>query len=117
MLQLVADALRKDGYEVEEESHGANVLLRLLSVAHPFDLIISDVRMPGCNGLDIVQALHRSGSQTPVIIMSAFGDEETRARAESLGAVFFDKPLALGELRRAAQRLMAQRLLQDSPST
>jgi DNA-binding response OmpR family regulator len=117
MLRLVADVLRKDGYEVEEESHGANVLLRLLSVANPFDLIISDVRMPGCNGLDIVQALHRSGSQTPVIIMSAFGDEETRARAESLGAVFFDKPLALGELRRAAQRLVAQRLLQDSPPT
>jgi DNA-binding response OmpR family regulator len=112
MRRLVADTLRKDGFEVEEESHGANVLLRLLSVARPFDLIIADVRMPGCTGLDILQALHGSGSQTPMIVMTAFGDDQTRAQAESLGALFFDKPFALAELRLAARRLVARGLLE-----
>ena len=111
MRRLVADALRKEGYDVEEESDGASVLLRLLSVAAPFDLIISDIRMPGCTGLDIVHALHGSGSRTPVIVMTAFGDDQTRARAESLGAVFFDKPFAIADLRLTARRLMAQGLL------
>jgi DNA-binding response OmpR family regulator len=115
MRRLVADALRKDGYDVEEESSGGNVLLRLLSVATPFDLIIADVRMPGCTGIDIVQALHRSGSQTPMIVMTAFGDEQTRAKAESLGAVFFDKPFAIADLRVTARRLVARALLDGHP--
>ena len=111
MRRLVADALRKDGYEVEEESQGSTVLRRLLNVEAPFDLIVSDVRMPGCSGLDILDALRRSGSRTPVIIMSAFGDEPTRTQAEGLGAVFFDKPFRLGDLRLAARRLVAHGLL------
>ena len=106
MRRLVADGLRKDGYEVEEESDGSHVLLRLLSVAVPFDLIVSDIRMPGCTGLDMLQALRNSGARTPVILMTAFGDEETRAHVEGLGAVFFAKPLALADLRYTARRLV-----------
>jgi DNA-binding response OmpR family regulator len=108
MRRLVADGLRKDGYDVEEESDGGHVLLRLLSVPVPFDLIVSDIRMPGCTGLDILQALRSSGARTPVILMTAFGDEETRTHVESLGATLFAKPLALGELRHAARRLVVK---------
>jgi two-component system, response regulator, stage 0 sporulation protein F len=108
MRRLVADGLRKDGYEVEEEADGQHALLRLLTIPAPFDLIVTDVRMPGCSGLSILEALRAAGSKTPVILMSAFGDDEIRERAETLGAVFVGKPLAMAKLRVTAGQLVAR---------
>ena len=44
-----------------------------------------------------------------MILMTAFGDEDTRKRAERIGAVLFDKPLSLDALRAAVKRLAARR--------
>jgi DNA-binding response OmpR family regulator len=118
MRRLVADALRKDGYEVIEEPDGGRLLVRIAAIyafrstADPFDLIVSDIRMPVCSGLDILKGLRDAHWHTPVILMTAFGDDETRARAEKLGALLFDKPFAL-----AALRSTVRRLLEVTPST
>ena len=86
MCRLVAEALRKDDYEVFEESDGGRVLVRIGAIytfgstADPFDLIVSDIRMPVCSGLDILKDLRNAHWMTPIILMTAFGDDETRRR-------------------------------------
>lgn len=59
----------------------------------PIDLIITDVRMPGFNGLSIVEGLRANGWTKPIIVISAFGDREMRERIGAMrDVVFFDKP-------------------------
>jgi DNA-binding response OmpR family regulator len=73
-----------------------------------FDLIVSDLRMPVCSGLDIVKGLREAHWNTPVILMTAFGDDETRARADKLGALLFDKPFQMNVLRLVVRNLLRE---------
>ncbi len=117
MRRLVAEALRRDGHRVAEARDGA---LLLASIAEsfddecePWDLIVSDVRMPGFSGLDLLAALRASESQTPVILMTAFPDQLTRVKAEHLGATLIGKPFDVKDLRTAVIRLLRHH--DDSP--
>jgi CheY-like chemotaxis protein len=110
MRRLVVETLRLDGYTVSGVANGAELLLRLTTPPSPsaprIDLIVSDIRMPEYTGLEIVDALRQSRQTTPVILMTAFGDSETRALADSLDAVLFDKPFAMDDLRAAVSNLL-----------
>ncbi len=110
MRRLVVGALRKDGYEVEEAADGGRMLVKIAAqYTRPdeaIDLIISDIRMPVSSGLQILKGLRDAHWRVPVILMTAFGDDETRSRAEDLGAVLFDKPFALDDLRAAVNNLL-----------
>ena len=112
MRRMVAETLRRDAYEVVEEPDGGRLLVRIAAIysfertVDPFDLIVSDIRMPVCSGLDIVKGLREAHWTTPVILMTAFGDDETRARAETLGALLFDKPFQMGALRAVVRTLL-----------
>jgi FixJ family two-component response regulator len=56
--------------------------------------VISDLRMPGSTGFDLLQKLSSQGTRTPLIIVSASDDGQSRERARDLGAVaFFRKPV------------------------
>jgi DNA-binding response OmpR family regulator len=103
---LLASELRKDGYIVEEARTGYDLLELLGSLtlrSEVCDLLITDIRMPGLNGLAIAEALRdgvtRGTSGTPIILITAFGDDATHAEAQRLGATIFDKPFDLDELR------------------
>jgi DNA-binding response OmpR family regulator len=115
MRRLVAESLRKDDYEVIEEPDGGRLLVRIAALyslgrtVDPFDLIVSDIRMPVCSGLDIVQGLRDAHWNIPVILMTAFGDDETRRRAEVLGALLFDKPFEMGALRLVVRSILDKR--------
>ena len=65
---LEAD-LRTEGYAVTVATNGDDAL-RLAS-ANPFDLILLDVMLPGKDGFDVCRALRRSGSKTPIILLTA----------------------------------------------
>ncbi len=112
MRSVVADALRGDGYEVFEAVDGGRLLVDIAAClkggdgANPVDLIVSDIRMPICTGLQILAALRDAHWRTPVILMTAFGDEAVRRHAESLDAVLFDKPFELDDLRTAVANLL-----------
>jgi DNA-binding response OmpR family regulator len=111
MRRLVADALRKDGYEVVEVPNGGRMLVQVTDECFrasmpTIDLIVSDVRMPVCSGLEIVRAIRDSGWMVPVILMTAFGDDETRDRAAAMNALLFDKPFQLDDLRTAVLSLV-----------
>jgi DNA-binding response OmpR family regulator len=110
MRLLLVDALGKDGYEVIEAADGGGLLVSLSAQYRDpesiVDLVISDIRMPIYSGLRILEALRRANWTVPVILMTAFGDDETRAQAESLGAFLFDKPFAIDDLRTAILNLL-----------
>jgi CheY-like chemotaxis protein len=114
MRSLVSDVLRGDGYEVIEAEHGGRLLVDVAAqlkaegsaVNEALDLIVSDIRMPICTGLQILSALREAHLTLPVILMTAFGDDTTRTQAESLGAVLFDKPFDLDDLRTAVANLL-----------
>ena len=115
MRRLVVEALRKDGHQVTEATDGGRLLVH---IAEAFDrdpslslvdVIVSDVRMPICTGLELLERLADARWRVPMILMTAFGDEDTRRRAERVGALLFDKPLSLDALRAAVNRLGALR--------
>jgi DNA-binding response OmpR family regulator len=102
---LVASTLRREGFNVVEARNGTELLEQvgssLLDRKHRvrFDLIITDLRMPGKSGLDILNGLDQGGITTPVLLMTAFGDERTHVLARRFGAVgVLDKPFDLDQL-------------------
>ena len=72
------------------------------------DLIVSDVRMPVCSGLDVLEVFAEDLWLPPLIILTAFADDKTRHRAKALGAVLLDKPVDIGTLRATAMDLICQ---------
>ena len=71
------------------------------------DLIVTDVRMPGISGLHALAEARRLLPSLPVIVITAFGDAMTHARAAQLGAAsVFDKPFDLRSLLRRVQELI-----------
>ena len=111
MRRLLVEALRSDGCQVDEVEDGGRLLVELTHGARcdyeHVDLIVSDIRMPVCSGLQIVEVLRRAHCLVPIVLMTAFGDDATRAHAESLGATLFDKPFAVRDLRAEVKRLLS----------
>jgi len=109
MRRLVSDCLRKAGHEVHEVIDGSTLLRRVessLMVRTTVDLVVTDVRMPGYSGLEIVSCLREAGVHVPVVLMTAFGNLETQQRAEQLGATLIDKPFKMQELKALVDRLL-----------
>ena len=111
MRKLLTMSLRKNGYEVTEFANGVNMLERYFSVDSvqkeaAFDLVISDVRMPGLSGIEVLEVMSNLKRFPPVILITAFGDEETHKQAYLLGAVaMFDKPFNIDELIAKVQEI------------
>ena len=66
---VLREALVADGHRVSEVSDGESALDSLSS--DQFDLAFLDIRMPGCSGLEVLEKLRASGSDTPVVIITA----------------------------------------------
>jgi two-component system, response regulator, stage 0 sporulation protein F len=111
MRRLVADVLLKDGYDVEELADGKELLLRVVEAFlphHPhsgIDVVVTDLRMPFCSGLDVLKKLRVAHRTTPVLLMTAFGEHGLRERVRDLGGMLLDKPFTPLALRAAVRAL------------
>lgn len=93
-------------YEVEEVSDGAEAFPKLMGKY--FDLIITDIRMPGLSGLDIIPGLRNLQPGVSIIAITAFGSEEIQRKALARGAqAYLEKPVPLDRLRRLIEELIA----------
>ena len=97
---LLVGALRRDGYVVHEAGDGQQLLTIASALQCSPDLVISDVQMPFVTGPKAVAILRQGGMDSPVILITAFAGDDTRAMAVSLGdCELMEKPIDLGELR------------------
>jgi DNA-binding response OmpR family regulator len=103
----VADGLRARGYDVTEMSDGDTLLELVSSRIRPdglvegVDIVVSDIRMPGLSGMDVLVGLRRLQGKTPVILMTGFGNVATQKLAHAFGAVaVINKPIDLKILTR-----------------
>ncbi|HRX85885.1 MAG TPA: response regulator [Phycisphaerae bacterium] len=104
MRTLLAEQLLRRGYDVVTCANGVQLLDKLspfLLGREPIevDLLISDVRMPGLTGLEVLAGLTHEPGCPPTIIITAFGDQETHEEAARCHAAgFFDKPFEIEAL-------------------
>jgi len=104
----LADLLSDFGYQVRAEA-SADAALPLLHQYLP-DAIVTDVRMPGLNGIDFCKRLMGDGPHVPVVVMTAFGDVDMAVDALRAGAFdFITKPIALDQLASVLERAVEQR--------
>src|SRR5204863_9911820 len=108
-----AALLRADGYEVDCVADGA-AAAEVLRSTRP-DLVVLDLRMPGVDGLGVVEALRLWGERVPILMISGFGTVETAVRALHLGADdFLTKPVEPDVLSARVADLLARRPLPES---
>ena len=107
---VLEKGLRHAGYEVTCVEDGEAVLRAF--EAEPFDLAFLDVRMPGLNGLDVLQRLRERHPDAQVVVMTAHGTMDTAIQAMQRGAYdYLAKPFDLDEVVLLAERALAARRL------
>ena len=111
MLQIV---LRRDGYDVVLAGNGAEAIKQLQRT--PFELLLSDIRMPDLSGVEVLRAAKESNRDLVAFMMTAFASTDTAVEAMRLGAVdYFVKPFNMDELRlKVRQHLETRRLKQEN---
>lgn len=123
--ESLAELLRDEGYQVAEASNGREGYDQILK--QPFDLVITDMRMPEMDGMTLLQNIQKAAPSTPVVVITAFGTVESAVAAMRTGAAdYLIKPvqfedvlvrvrraLEVGELRRD-QHIMTEQLASQS---
>jgi two-component system nitrogen regulation response regulator NtrX len=111
-LASLARAFRLAGYDATVCSSAVRALE--LIRAQRFDLIFSDVVMPGKDGISLLEDLKAAGITTPVVMISGQANVETAVRATRLGAVdFLEKPLSTDKLLVTIENVLRLRHLED----
>ncbi len=106
--------LREDGYEVARANEARGGLL-LLEKIDP-DVVLTDLRMPGMDGIELLAKIKEVRPETMVIIMTAYGTVKTAVKAMKLGAEdYLSKPIDVEELEVILQRTLdKKRLLEET---
>jgi DNA-binding response OmpR family regulator len=113
MRSLMKDFFEEEGFETDSVSNGVDAL-RKLSKGH-FDLVITDIRMPGLTGLDILPTIRRLKPETPIIVMTAYGSDDVRRRSLERGAtIYLEKPIHLSQLRTVIREMILRKSLEQT---
>jgi len=104
-------ALAKSGYDVDVVEDGAEAL-KLIDERN-YDIVVSDIRMEGVDGLDVLRHVRARSPHTLVIMITGFATVEVARQALTMGAFdFIAKPFKLDDLRativRATEKLKAE---------
>ena len=105
---LMADVLAREGCNVTEAFDATSMRWQMHIKAlenfpnEPFDLIITDVQMPGESGLASLEWLRRKGCPIPAIVVTSFPELATKAVVNRLAATLLPKPFSLSEFREVA---------------
>jgi DNA-binding NtrC family response regulator len=108
MRSLLEDILSEEGFQTESVSNGSEGLRKVTQ--EPFDLILTDIRMPGLTGLDILPVIRRLRPEAPVIVITAFGNEEIRRRSVEKGATgYLEKPIHMDKLKALVHEMVSSK--------
>ncbi len=112
MRSLLALTLRQAKYQVLECEDGLELLEHLRargqhSSSRDYDLLISDIRMPGMEAFEVLEKVGARPQGPPVMLITSFGDDQTHRKAESLGvAIILDKPFATDDFLAKVRELV-----------
>lgn len=95
--RALREILEFEGFEIEEAENGKEGFEKATSTV--FDLIFCDIKMPQMDGMEVLDALMKANSETPIILISGHGNIETAVQAIKNGAFdFIEKPLDLNRI-------------------
>ena len=104
---MLRKALERSGYTVDEAPDGTAAIQKVR--ARRYLLVITDLKMPGASGLDVLRAIKHADAAIPVILLTAFGSVEEAVTAMKEGAFdFLQKPVDLDHLKLLVQRAARQ---------
>jgi len=107
--RVLSRALAEEGHEVVAEADAPPALARLAG-GERFDLVLTDLRLPGGSGLDVVTAAHRERDAIPVVVLTGYGSVGSAVEAMKRGAAdFLEKPVDLERLGELVRVLAAPR--------
>jgi nitrogen regulation protein NR(I) len=106
--------LEAEGWSVEISARGDDGVEA--AQRNPFDLVLTDLKLPGLDGLEIIRRVRAVRPRLPIILMTAHGTTETAIEAMKLGAFdYLLKPFDMGELIELAARAIAAHRLMTEP--
>lgn len=108
MRSLLKDFIEEEGYEADSVEKGTYAFRKLTTES--FDLIITDIRMPGYSGLEILPELKRLQPGVPVVVITAFGSEEVYRKALIRGAAaYLEKPIHFHKLKELIHEIISSK--------
>ncbi len=108
----LVELLRDEGYVLEAAADAFKALGKVADFAP--DLVLTDLKMPGMDGLALLARLRENDPDLPVVVMTAFGEVETAVRAMQSGARdYLAKPVNVGELSLVVSRELEQRRIRQ----
>lgn len=118
--QSLTDILRLEGYTVNSVANGQLAVEYIRT--HPVELIIVDLRMPGMDGLEVVQVVNQISPETEVILLTAFGSTESAIQALRLRIHdYLLKPASpaqvVASVKKGLSRREARLKMRGGPST
>jgi two-component system response regulator PilR (NtrC family) len=112
MRELLYIMLRKEGYEVLTAESRATAAIPLSGA--PVDMVITDVKLPDGDGIEILRHVKAASPETVVIVMTAFGSTQTAVAALKLGAHdYLTKPFDIEELKIVVRGALEKRQLEE----
>jgi len=108
----LVELLRDEGYATESAADGFKALGKMADFAP--DLILTDLKMPGMDGIQLLGRIREQEPDLPVVVMTAFGEVETAVSAMRTGARdYLSKPINVGQLSLVLSRELEQRRLRQ----
>lgn len=105
MVDILAMILRREGYDVQSFTHSASAIAALRT--EPFDLLLTDLKMPGTDGLSVLRHAKAANPELPVILITAHATVATAIEAMREGAFdYVEKPFDNDELKALVQRAL-----------
>lgn len=108
MRELLVEVLADAGYDVIAARSGRELFASVEATRGDVAVVVTDLRMPAYDGLEVAEAWAHDRSRPPMILMSAFPDAAARARAAAIGVPLLQKPFDLSVLEELVRRLAAR---------
>jgi len=104
----LSESLESCGYEVETADSGEDALAKFQE--GKFEVVITDMKMPGMGGMDVLRSIRKSSSKTPVVVMTAYGTVNTAVEAMKEGAAdFIMKPFSVDHLESIVKKVVIEK--------
>lgn len=104
---LLNEVFKKEGYETYLAANGFEAIHHIKNIN--IDCMLLDMKIPGMNGIEILQAIQQLGREMPIIMMTAYAEVELIEQAKTLGATrFFAKPFDIFEVRKTVNEMFSE---------